>query len=180
MTAYDILDQFEGPEIPIESVLAALDALTSPLKGVGPATASLVLSVMKPAIVPFFSDELYIWTHQVLSERSETDVVTADKEAKKTRIATTKLQYSRKEYATLYENVCRILTELNAASIKDDGLRLTAIELEKAAYVFVREQGIAETKSSSSGAPPEKNGSGSTRRSPSKRQTKRKRVELDD
>lgn len=33
------------------------------LRGIGPATASLLLSVYKPDEVPFFSDELFRWTH---------------------------------------------------------------------------------------------------------------------
>lgn len=33
------------------------------LKGVGPATGTLVLSIVQPKIVPFFEDELYFWLH---------------------------------------------------------------------------------------------------------------------
>ena len=33
------------------------------LRGIGPATASLLLNVYKPDEVPFFSDELFRWTH---------------------------------------------------------------------------------------------------------------------
>lgn len=42
-------------------VLQALKTL-SQLRGIGPATASLLLSVCAPEEVPFFSDELFRWT----------------------------------------------------------------------------------------------------------------------
>ncbi|KAL2872158.1 uncharacterized protein BJX67DRAFT_369529 [Aspergillus lucknowensis] len=38
-----------------------LEALTSPLRGVGPATASLILSIASPAEIPFYSDDVYLW-----------------------------------------------------------------------------------------------------------------------
>ncbi|GAM84253.1 hypothetical protein ANO11243_022470 [Dothideomycetidae sp. 11243] len=44
-----------------QSVLAALHRLTK-LSGVGPATASLLLSTYRPASVPFFGDEVFRWT----------------------------------------------------------------------------------------------------------------------
>ncbi|KAF2625366.1 hypothetical protein BU25DRAFT_493001 [Macroventuria anomochaeta] len=43
-------------------VMKALKILTK-LRGIGPATASLLLSVYQPDQVPFFSDELFRWTH---------------------------------------------------------------------------------------------------------------------
>lgn len=42
------------------AVSEALTTLTS-LKGIGPATASLLLSAFAPTQIPFFSDELYRW-----------------------------------------------------------------------------------------------------------------------
>ena len=42
--------------------MGALKILTK-LRGIGPATASLLLNVFSPAEVPFFSDELFRWTH---------------------------------------------------------------------------------------------------------------------
>lgn len=44
----------------------SLDALTKPLRGVGPATASLILSICTAAgdvshQVPFYSDDVYLW-----------------------------------------------------------------------------------------------------------------------
>ncbi|KAJ4319599.1 hypothetical protein N0V94_003832 [Neodidymelliopsis sp. IMI 364377] len=45
-----------------DDVMKALKILTK-LRGIGPATASLLLSVYQPDEVPFFSDELFRWTH---------------------------------------------------------------------------------------------------------------------
>lgn len=44
----------------------SMDALTAPLRGVGPATASLILSIATAAgdaahQIPFYSDDLYLW-----------------------------------------------------------------------------------------------------------------------
>lgn len=45
-----------------KDAMKALKTLTK-LRGIGPATASLLLSVYSPEEVPFFSDELFRWTH---------------------------------------------------------------------------------------------------------------------
>jgi hypothetical protein len=44
----------------LPDIIAALKVLVA-LKGIGPATASLLLSVAAPDTVPFFSDELFRW-----------------------------------------------------------------------------------------------------------------------
>jgi hypothetical protein len=56
--AYDALSEKQPPDYP--SPLPALKILVG-LKGVGPATASLLLSVLRPREIPFFSDELFRW-----------------------------------------------------------------------------------------------------------------------
>ncbi|KAL4946262.1 hypothetical protein BDV06DRAFT_152731 [Aspergillus oleicola] len=38
-----------------------LEKLTTPLRGIGPATASLILSAASPESVPFYSDDTYLW-----------------------------------------------------------------------------------------------------------------------
>jgi hypothetical protein len=52
-------DALSGPSTS-SSALPALKILVG-LKGVGPATASLLLSVLEPRDVPFFSDEVFRW-----------------------------------------------------------------------------------------------------------------------
>lgn len=44
----------------LEGVCTSLEKMTAPLRGVGPATASLFLSVYSPE-VPFYSDDVYLW-----------------------------------------------------------------------------------------------------------------------
>jgi hypothetical protein len=81
------------------------------LCGVGPARASLLLSVAYPDTVPFFSDELYRWTRWNSYGWSQN------------------IKWTLKEYVSLF-NVVKTLTTR---------LRKTAIEVEKVAYVLGRE-----------------------------------------
>lgn len=78
------------------------------LKGVGPATGSLVLSVYIPRIVPFFGDEVFKW---VVGEKG-------------------KLKYDRKEYG---EFLGKILDVLLGEQL---GKEFGASELEKVGYVM--------------------------------------------
>jgi len=52
----------QSADLIISSVENALKQVCN-LKGVGPATGTLVLSVFRPEIVPFFEDELYFCLH---------------------------------------------------------------------------------------------------------------------
>jgi hypothetical protein len=86
-------------------------SILSKLKGIGPATAALLLSTSDPEKLPFFSDELFRWAFWENRSGSGWD---------------RKIKYSAKEYRELKENV--------------DGLRdrigKGAIEAEKVAYVL--------------------------------------------
>lgn len=66
-------------------IVSALDIVCK-LKGVGPATGSLVLSILDPR-VPFFEDELFYWLNQRHS---------------------TKLKYDKKEYKLLLDRVLEL------------------------------------------------------------------------
>lgn len=57
-TTATAFSSFDGT---LEKLKASLKQLST-LKGIGPATASLLLSVAFPSTVPFFSDELFRWT----------------------------------------------------------------------------------------------------------------------
>ncbi|KAL9113978.1 MAG: hypothetical protein Q9187_007551, partial [Circinaria calcarea] len=83
------------------------------LKGIGPATASLLLSVYDEENVPFFSDELFRW-------------VCWDEQAGWKR----KIKYDMKEYGMLWEGVERLREKL--------GSKVKAVDLEKVAYVCGR------------------------------------------
>lgn len=89
----------------------------SKLKGVGPATASLILSSYDPVKIPFFSDELFRYLHW-----SEGKVKGWDR----------RINYTLKEYRDLYEKT----QELRQRLEKESGNVVKAIDLEKMAYAL--------------------------------------------
>lgn len=92
----------------------------STIKGIGPATASLLLSVHDPARVPFFSDEAFRW------------ICCDGKNAT--------IKYTAKEYEELARNSRELI----------DRLKVDAREVEKVAFVLMRKPdklGVAETES---------------------------------
>ncbi|RKF59484.1 hypothetical protein OnM2_059042 [Erysiphe neolycopersici] len=91
-------------------VSGTLEMLSKPLKGIGPAAASLLLSIHDPQNVVYFSDELY----KFLCSNGK-------------KIT---LRYSFKEYKDLSRE----------AKIFMDKIKCTPIELEKASYVLIKEQ----------------------------------------
>ena len=60
--AFEVLSgtSYQDTEALSNKILEALGVLTE-LRGIGPASASILLSVRHPAHVPFFSDEAYRW-----------------------------------------------------------------------------------------------------------------------
>ncbi|TKA63242.1 hypothetical protein B0A49_08014 [Cryomyces minteri] len=92
------------------------------LKGIGPATASLLLACADPAAVPFFSDELFRYVHWESEARGKG----WDR----------KIRYAIKEYRALWTRV-QALRERLAGEAKGDGL-VRAVDLEKVAYVLGR------------------------------------------
>ena len=91
----------------------ALDSLAT-LTGVGPATATLLLSVHDPVGVPFFQDELYHWLCGT----------------------ETKLKYTMKEYGGLFEKVRELRSRLGNA--------VTAEEVEKVGFVVGHLDGLED------------------------------------
>lgn len=89
----------------------ALKILTN-LKGIGPATASLLLSVAAPDTVPFFSDELFRWC---IWDESSTS-----------KGWQRKIKYNAKEYEILLEKVRALLERLH----------VKAVDAEKVAWVL--------------------------------------------
>jgi len=81
----------------------------SELKGIGPATASLLLAVYDPDHVIFFSDEAYRW----LCCNGES----------------TKVKYTTKEFDDLFEKAKSLMNRLH----------VTALDIEKVAYVLMKE-----------------------------------------
>ena len=84
--------------------------MLSKFKGVGPATASLILSVYSPSTAPFFSDELFRW------------VCWDEKQGWKQQI-----KYDTKEYNMLWDGIQKLRGRLGDVS---------AVTLEKVAFVY--------------------------------------------
>ncbi|KAK3670532.1 hypothetical protein LTR78_009636 [Recurvomyces mirabilis] len=78
------------------------------LRGVGPATASLILSVQNETDIPFFSDELFRWAFWNKSGWEQ------------------KIKYTAKEYIELYTRVQEFRKRLD----------VPALSVEKVAYVL--------------------------------------------
>ncbi|CAM1504074.1 Fc.00g016650.m01.CDS01 [Cosmosporella sp. VM-42] len=87
---------------------AALDILTK-LKGIGPATASLLLTVHDPDEVIFFSDEAFYW---LCCDRKKTPI-----------------KYNAKEYQSLRSSAKHLAKRLD----------VSATEIEKVAYVLLKQ-----------------------------------------
>lgn len=92
----------------------ALKVLTQ-LKGIGPATASLLLSAFAPESVPFFSDELFRWCMW-----DEPGSPAGWKRA---------IKYNAKEYAQLVTKVKQIT----------ERLKVIAVDVERVAWVLGKE-----------------------------------------
>lgn len=91
----------------------------SKLKGIGPATASLLLSCYDPATVPFFSDELFRYMHWSDAKSKGWDP---------------KISYTMKEYKDLFEKVQVLRERLE----KESGQVVKAIDIEKCAYALAK------------------------------------------
>ncbi|KAL2063599.1 hypothetical protein VTL71DRAFT_5404 [Oculimacula yallundae] len=93
-----------------KDIAKVISKLSTPLKGIGPATASLLLAIHDPQNIVFFSDELFSY-------------LTAD--GKKVEP-----KYTTKEFETIHTEAQSIMSRLSC----------TPIELEKVAYVLVNEK----------------------------------------
>ncbi|EFY86527.1 hypothetical protein MAC_07389 [Metarhizium acridum CQMa 102] len=100
---------------------AALDALTK-LRGVGPATASLLLNVHDPENIVFFSDEAYYW----LCRGGSRD---------------TPIKYTPKEYAQLRQRAGELARRLGVGMV----------DVEKVAYVIIKGRRREEQKEKGTG-----------------------------
>ena len=114
-------------EIDNDDYAKAITAL-SKLKGIGPATSSLLLSCYDPMRIPFFSDELYRYVHW---------------EPAKSKGWDRKINYTIKEYKSLFEKV----TELRSRLERDSGKEVSAIDIEKAAYVLGKNDALRSSDS---------------------------------
>ncbi|KAH7085015.1 hypothetical protein BKA63DRAFT_559677 [Paraphoma chrysanthemicola] len=109
-------DLLPDTNLSTKDVLAAVKKL-SELKGIGPATASLLLSVGKPDEVPFFSDELFRWC--VWDEQGSPGGWKR------------KIKYNAKEYEQVVDRVRALRTRL--------GGKVRAVDVERVAWVLGKE-----------------------------------------
>ena len=102
------------------------------LKGIGPATSSLLLSVYDPSSCPFFSDEFFrymVWD-------------TSGSPAGWDR----KLKYDMKELSMFYREVEKLVKRLR----KENNETFTMVDVEKAAFVLGKERVDLSTASDES------------------------------
>jgi hypothetical protein len=110
---------------------SSLDALTVPLRGVGPATASLILSIAtvvgEPVRqVPFYSDDVYLWlVFGTCPVPREEDVEVKSKGVKAN--GELDVKYNLKEFRGLWDEVQRLRGRLENVS---------TVDVEKVAYVL--------------------------------------------
>ncbi|KAK7511131.1 uncharacterized protein IWZ02DRAFT_427066 [Phyllosticta citriasiana] len=103
-------------------VLQALTTLTS-LRGIGPATASLLLSIADPAnTIPFFADELFLWSGSNFHALNP-----LPPQLKKS----VKIKYSVKEYEELVRALWAVLREW-----RGQGVTASASDVEMVARVL--------------------------------------------
>lgn len=112
-TTVDAFAVYEEDNAQFQKAIIAL----SKLKGVGPATASLILSSYDPVQVPFFSDELFRYLHWSEGKGNGWD---------------RKINYTLREYRELYEKT----QELRERLEEESGEVVKAIDLEKMAYAL--------------------------------------------
>ncbi|OJD29975.1 uncharacterized protein BKCO1_690003 [Diplodia corticola] len=108
----------------------ALRVLTKALRGVGPATASLVLACADPAGTPFFSDEVFRW------------VVWGEEEAKgKGKGWGRRIGYTEKEYGVLVGKVRGVVERVRGWGLGEGELggMGEAVAVEKVAWVLGKE-----------------------------------------
>lgn len=96
------------------------------LRGVGPATASLLLSCQDPSTVPFFSDELFRWCFYEEGRGQGWD---------------RRIKYTLKEYVELFSKVRQLQKRL----LEDFEREVSALEVEKVAYVLGNKSNEDET-----------------------------------
>ncbi|KAK5112164.1 hypothetical protein LTR85_011597 [Meristemomyces frigidus] len=105
---------------PSEARVKRMIEMFSKLRGVGPATATLLVALCDPVNIPFFSDELYRWAFW--------DAPATAKGSGWKR----EIKYTLKEYLQLYPKV----HQLKARLASESGKEISALDVEKVAYVL--------------------------------------------
>ncbi len=120
-----------------DNIQKGLGALTGPLRGVGPATASLILSVAS-ADVPFYSDDVFLWLC-VGVYPSTSDAAAAEEEREKKgkekdrgkevrQNGELNVKYNIPEYKRLWEAVQKLRARLNEEAGGGEGISCADVE----------------------------------------------------
>ncbi|KAL9006905.1 MAG: hypothetical protein Q9188_000360 [Gyalolechia gomerana] len=140
------LQENSAPSAPVSPnssprILPLSKAITTlcTLKGVGPATASLILSCYDPTTVPFFSDELFRWLHW---EDTDTQSNNGSKKRRKNggdgQGWERKIKYTAKEYFSVFEKTTALRERLS----EESGKNFRAVDVERAALGIKRRDGL--------------------------------------
>ena len=142
---------FEGREIigpgdPYTYTLARI--LLCGIQGVGPATASLILSIAFPREAPFFSDELYTWA-VAMKEKSQDEAkqeqakVLQGGDARKLKKIAPSIKYTPKEYMELCESIIELQKRIHSEGTESGDKDVSATDIERAAYVIMRSDEVS-------------------------------------
>lgn len=117
---------------------ASLDALTARLRGVGPATASLILSIGTivndpKRQVPFYSDDVYLWL--VLGDFPNAEDEVHKKSPHKKPNGELIAKYDVNEYRDLWRRTHELRERLNK-DVAEHDRPVSLIDIEKVAYVI--------------------------------------------
>jgi hypothetical protein len=118
---------------------ASLDALTTPIRGVGPATASLILSIATVLYakkqVPFYSDDVYLWLC-LMDFPDGRDVKEQTTSKHKKPNGELIVKYNMSEYRDLWNATHELRTRLNGDAGETGDEFVSFIDVERAAYVL--------------------------------------------
>ncbi|KAF9887496.1 hypothetical protein FE257_010213 [Aspergillus nanangensis] len=119
-----LIDSKEGDIFP----RVAMDTLTKPLRGVGPATASLLLSIGCQSVdTPFYSDDVYLWLcwceyplpRSYFTDEAEEDLLKMNKQQRRRRMHSIRhngelnVKYNLQEYEEVWNAVRGFRARLN-------------------------------------------------------------------
>ncbi|CAI7598584.1 unnamed protein product [Penicillium viridicatum] len=116
---------------------ASLDALTAPIRGVGPATASLILSIATvfgdaKKQVPFYSDDVYLWLCLMDFPEGQNSKEQKPSKHKKPN-GDLIVKYNMNEYRELWNASQELRVRLNNGA---GDAPVSFIDIERAAYVL--------------------------------------------
>lgn len=147
-SAFKQLSTVDPMEEPNEAFpKTSMDTLSGPLRGIGPATASLILSIATTSCdpeheVPFYSDDIYLWLCLEVYPFAEESDRRTQRLAKLTKPnGELNVKYNMHEYRELWNAVWELRARLNRLAksdrSKENGLHpVSSTDIEKVAFVI--------------------------------------------